>query len=159
MWYIFQRYTINVKVNNFVLIEDMFMPEMHLRQSGFMYSACGPFTSNKEKIEKFKQTVDSQHIFHNKLDKACFQHDIAYEDFKGLTSRTASDKVLCYKAFNIVKNFKWHGYQYRLVSVIYRLFDKKFSGGTVTCASKSDIKSKFISNQQLLEESHTQANY
>ena len=74
MWYIFQRYTINVKVNNFVLIEDLFMPEMYLRQSGFMYSACGPFTSNKEKIEKFKQTVDSQHIFHNKLDKACFQH-------------------------------------------------------------------------------------
>ena len=82
------------------------MPEMDLRQSGFMYSACRPFTSNKEKIEKFKHTVDSQHIFHNKLDKACFQHDIAYEDFKGLTCRTASDKVFCYKAFNIAKNIK-----------------------------------------------------
>ena len=135
------------------------MPEIDLKQSGFMYSPCGPFNSNKEKKQKFKQTVDSQYIFHNKLNKGCFQHDIAYEDFEGLTSRTASDKVLFDKSFNIAKTLKSYGYQYRLASVVYRLFDKKFSGGTVTRASKSAVKRKFISNQQLVEESHTQANY
>ena len=135
------------------------MPEINLKQYGFMYRPCGPFNSKKEKKQKFKQTVDSQYIFHNKLNKACFQHDIAYEDFKGLTSRTASDKVLFDKSFNIAKTLKSYGYQYRLASVVYRLFDKKFSGGTVTRASKSAVKRKFISNQQLVEESHTQANY
>ena len=113
------------------------MPEIDLKQSGFMYSPCRPFNSNKEKKQKFKQTVDSQYNFHNKLNKACFQHDIAYEDFKGLTSRTASDKVLFDKSFNIAKTLKSYGYQYRLASVVYRLFDKKFSGGTVTRGSKS----------------------
>ena len=135
------------------------MPEIDLKQSGFMYSPCGPFNSNKEKKQKFKQTVDSQYIFHNKLNKVCFQHDIAYEDFKGLTSRTASDKVLFDKSFNIAKTLKWYEYIYRLASVVYRLFDKKFSGGTVTRASKSAVKRKFISNQQLVEEWHTKANY
>ena len=52
------------------------MPEMNLRQSGFTYSACGPFTEHKERIQKFKETRDSQHIYKNKLDKACFQHDL-----------------------------------------------------------------------------------
>ena len=113
------------------------MPEIDLKQSGFMYSPCRPFNSNKEKKQKFKQTVDSQYIFHNKLNKVCFQNDIAYEDFKGLTSRTASDKVLFDKSFNIAKTLKSYGYQYRLASVVYRLFDKKFSGGTVTRGSKS----------------------
>ena len=135
------------------------MPEIDLKQYGFMYRPCGPFNSKKEKKQKFKQTVDSQYIFHNKLNKVCFQNDIAYEDFKGLTSRTASDKVLFDKSFNIAKTLKSYGYQYRLASVVYRLFDKKFSGGTVTRASKSAVKRKFISNQQLVEESHTQANY
>ena len=46
-------------VNNFLLAEDKFMPEMHLRQPEFTYSACGPFTQNKEKIQKFKETRDS----------------------------------------------------------------------------------------------------
>ena len=78
------------------------MPEMHLRQPGFTYSACGPFTKNKERIQKFKQTGD----YKNELDKACFQHDVAYGDFKDLAKRTAADKVLRDKAFNIAKNPK-----------------------------------------------------
>ena len=88
------------------------MPEIDLKQSGFMYSPCRPFNSNKEKKQKFKQTVDSQYIFHNKLNKVCFQNDIAYEDFKGLTSRTASDKVLFDKSFNFAKTLKWYEYIY-----------------------------------------------
>ena len=70
------------------------MPEMHLRQLGFMYSACGQFTKNKERIQKFKETCYSRYFYQNKLDKACFRHDMAYGDFKYLTRRTASDKVL-----------------------------------------------------------------
>ena len=48
------------------------MPEMHLRQPEFTYSACGPFTKNKEGIQKFKETGDSRYIYRNELDKACF---------------------------------------------------------------------------------------
>ena len=69
-------------INKFLLAEDKFMPEMHLRQPGFTYSACGPFTKNKERIRKFKQTGDSRYIYRNELNKACFQHDMAYGDFK-----------------------------------------------------------------------------
>ena len=55
------------------------MPEMHLRQPGFIFSACGPFTKNKERIQNFKETGDSRYIYQNKLDKACFQNYMAYE--------------------------------------------------------------------------------
>ena len=70
------------------------MPEMHLKQLGFNYSACGPFTKNKEITQKFKETRDTSYIYKNELDKACFQHDMAYGDFKDIARRTASDKVL-----------------------------------------------------------------
>ena len=84
----------NVIVNKFLLFGDKFMPEMHLQQTGFTYSACGLFTKNKERIQKFKETGDTSYIYKNELDKACFQHDMAYGDFKDLKSRTFSDKVL-----------------------------------------------------------------
>ena len=78
----------NEIVNKFLLAEDNFMPEMHLRQPGFTYGACGPFTKNKERIQKFKETGDSRYIYQNELDKACFQYDMAYGDFKDLARRT-----------------------------------------------------------------------
>ena len=53
------------------------MPEIYLRQSEFIYSTCGSFTKNKEKIKTFKETGDSRYICQNELDKACFQHDMA----------------------------------------------------------------------------------
>ena len=77
------------------------MPEMHLRQPGFTYHACGPFTKNKKRIQNFKETGDSRYIYQNELDKACFQHDMVYGDFKDLKRRTFADKVLRYKSFNI----------------------------------------------------------
>ena len=86
-----------------MLAGDTFLPEMHLKQPGFTYSACRPFTENKERIQKFKETGDTDYIYKNELDKACFQHDMAYGDFKDLARRTVSDKVLRYKAFNIAK--------------------------------------------------------
>ena len=66
-------------------------------------SACGPFTKKKERIQKFKETGDTSYVYKNKLDKACFQHDMAYGDFKDLDRRRASDKVLRDKTFNIAK--------------------------------------------------------
>ena len=84
----------NEIVNKVLLAGDKFMPEMHLRQPQFVYSACGPFTKNKERIQKFKETGDTSHIYKNELDKAYFQQDMAYGDFKDLTKRTAADKVL-----------------------------------------------------------------
>ena len=70
------------------------MPEMHLKQPGFTYSACGPFTRNKERIEKFMQTGNTDFIYRNELDKACFQYDMAYGKSNNLTKRTQSGKVL-----------------------------------------------------------------
>ena len=63
-------------VNKFLLAGDKFIPEMHLKQPGFTYSACGPFTKNKERIQKFKETGDTSYISKNELDKSCFQHDM-----------------------------------------------------------------------------------
>ena len=115
----------NEIVNKFLLSGDKFMLEMHLRQPGFTYSACKPFTKNKEKIEILKETGDSQYIYRNELDKACFRHDMAYGDFKDLTRKTAADKVLRYKAFNIAKNPKYDRYQRGLASMVYKFFDKR----------------------------------
>ena len=69
-------------VNKFLLAIDKFLPEMHLTQPGSAYSDCRPFTKNKERIQKFKETGDSRYIYQNELDKACFQHDMTYGDFK-----------------------------------------------------------------------------
>ena len=98
---------------------------MHLKQPVFTYSVCGPFTKNKESIEKFKETVDTSYIYKNGLDKACFQHDMAYGDFKDLQRRTASDKFLRDTAFNNAKNPRFDGHQRGLASMVYKFFDKK----------------------------------
>ena len=83
----------NEIINKFLLAGDKFMPEMYLKQPGFTYSGCGPFTKNKERIHRFKETGDTNYDFKNKLDKACFQRDMAYGDFEDLARGTASDKV------------------------------------------------------------------
>ena len=120
------------------------MPQMHLRWPGFTHSACGPFIKNEERIQKFKETEDSQYIHQNELDKACLQHDMVYGDFKDLPRRRASDEILRDKAFNIAKNSKYDGYQRGLSSMIYNVFDKKTSGGT--------FKNENIYNKELAEE-------
>ena len=93
-----------------------------------------------------KEIRDSQYIYQNELDKACFQHDMAYGDFKDLTRRTAFDKILCDKAFNIAKNPKYDEYQRSLASMVYNLLDKKTASGAV--------KKEIISNKELAEELH-----
>ena len=111
----------NYIINKFLLVEDKFMPEMHLRQSQFTYSACGPFTKSKKRIQKFKETGDSRYIYRNELDKACFQHNMAYGDFKDLARRTGFRD----KAFDIAQGPKYDGHQRGLASMVYKLFDKK----------------------------------
>ena len=97
----------NEIVNTFLLVRDKFMPEMHLKQPGFTYSACGTFTKNKERIEKFMQTGNTNFIYRNELDEACFQHDMAYGKTKDLAKRTQLDKVLKDEAFQIARNPKY----------------------------------------------------
>ena len=130
----------NETVNKFLLVGDKLIPEMHLKQLEFTYSAYGPFTANKERIQNFKETRDTKYIYKNELDKACFQHDMAYGDFKDLTKRTAADKVLRDKAFNIAKNPKYDGYQRGLASMVYKFFDKKSTGSGVNNEIKQNIQ-------------------
>ena len=115
-------------INKFLLAGDKFMPEMHLRQPRFVYSACGPFTRHKERMKEFKRTDDTRYIYRNELDKACFQHDSAYADHKNLINRKKSDKVLRDKAYDIASNPEYDGYQRGLASMVYKFFDKKSTG-------------------------------
>ena len=111
----------------------------------FIYSACGPFTKNKERIQKFKNTGDTKYIYRNELDKACFQYVIAYGDFKDLAKGTAADKILTDKSFNIAKDTRYDGCKRGLASMFYKFFDKKTVGSGI----------KFIpQNEQLTEELH-----
>ena len=110
----------NEIVNTLLLAGDKFMSEMHLRQPGFTYSACGSSTKIKERIQKFKETGDSKYIYQSELDKACFQHDMAYRDFNDLVRKTASDQILHNEAFNIAKSPKYDRYQRGLASLVYK---------------------------------------
>ena len=89
---------------------------------------------------------DSRYIYQNELDKVCFQHDMAFGEFKILTRRKAYDKILRDKAFNISKNWKYDGSQRGLASMVYKFFDKKTSVGA--------IKNENTSNKELREELH-----
>ena len=132
----------NKALDKFLKIGDECIPEMHLRQPGFTYSACGPFTNNKQRIQRFMETGHTKYIYRNELDKTCFQHDMAYGDFKNLKIRTQSDKVLKNKAFSIASNPKYDGYQRGLASMVYKFFEKKSKG--------AGIKNKIKENQQLV---------
>ena len=132
-------------INKFLLVGDKFMPEIHLRQPQFTYSACGPFTKHEQRIQKFKETGDTNYIYKNKLAKACFTHDAAYSDSKDLTKRTVAAKILKNKAFDIAKDPKYDGYQRGLASMVYKFFDKKSEGSGVKLIPQ---------NEQLANELH-----
>ena len=140
------NYKMNDIINKFLLAGDKCIPEMHLRQPEFTCSTCRPFTKKKERIKKFKHTGDSGYIYKNELDKACFQHDMAYGDFKDLAKTTTADKVLKDKTFNIAKDPKYDRYQRGLGRMVYQFFDRKTKG--------SGIKNEIKQNQQLAEELH-----
>ena len=123
------------------------MHELHLNQPGFTYSACGPFTQNKERIEKFVQTGNTYYIYKNDRDKRCFQHDMTYGKFKDLDKRTQSDNVLRSKSLEIASNPKCDGYQRELALTVYKFFDKK--------STESSIKNEIKQNQQLANALHS----
>ena len=110
---------LNKIVNKILLTVDKCMPEMHLRQSGFTWSACEPFTKMKERIKKFNETGDTNYIYKNELDEVCFQHDMAYGDFKDIKRRTFYDKILRDEAIKIASNKIYDGYERGLVSMVY----------------------------------------
>ena len=126
----------NQIANKFLLAGHKFMPEMHLKQPGFTYSACRPFTKNKQRIQKFMQIGDKNYIYKDELDKTCFQHDMAYGKYKDLAKRIQSDKALIDKAFAIANNPKYGGYQRGLASMVHKFFDKKSKGSGI----KNEIK-------------------
>ena len=84
----------NKIINKLLLTGDKFMQELHLKQPGFTYSACGPFTKHRERIQKFRETGNLKHLYGNELDKGCFAHDAAYCDSIDLAKRAISDKIL-----------------------------------------------------------------
>ena len=139
----------NKIVNKFLLVGDKFMPEMHLKQPRFTYSACGPFTKSKERIEKFMQTETTNFIYKNELDKACFQHDIAYSKSKDLLKITQSDKGLRDKAFKIASDPQYDGYQKGLASMVCEFFDKNLK--EVVLLTNQIINWQMNFKKQLLE--------
>ena len=135
----------NEIVNKFLLAGDKFMTKKHLREPRITYSTCEPFTKIKERIQKFTETGDSKYIYHNELDKAYFQHDMAYCVFKDLARRTASDKILCNKVFNMLK----------ICNIMDINVDMpQWSINFLRKNCRSGIKTEDISNQQLAEELH-----
>ena len=131
---------------SFFLAGDKFMSEMYLKQLGFTYSACGPFAKSKERIEKFTHTGNADFIYRNGLDKAWFQHDMAYGKSKELAKRTQSEKILRDKVFKITSDPKYDGYQRGLASMVCKFFAKK--------SSRSGVANE--PNYQLANELHKQ---
>ena len=94
-------------INKFLLAGDKFTPETHLKYLKVgTYNTCGPFTRHKDRINKLIQTGETNHIYKNEIDKACFAHDAAYSDFKDIKNRAAADKILRDKAYEIAKDPK-----------------------------------------------------
>ena len=133
----------NEILNKCLLAGEKFMPELHLKQPRFIYSACCPFTKSKERIEKFMQTGNTGFIYKNEFDEACFQHDMAYGKSKDLAKRTQSDKVLRDKAFKIASDPKYDGYQKGLASMVCNFFDKKSSGSGIANKLNYQLANEF----------------
>ena len=154
-YFVLIKYKMNNTINKLLLAGDKFMPEIHLRQPQFTYSACRPFTKHEQRIQKFKETGDTN--YKNELDKACFAHDAVYSDSKDLTKRTAADKILKNKAFDIAKDPKDDGYQRGLASMVYKFFDSKVASpdkkSTGSGAKRVNTKTT-PQNEQLAEELH-----
>ena len=130
------------------------MPEMHLNQPGFTYSASGPFSRNKERSQKFTQTGNTDFIYRNELDKASFQYDMAYGKSNDLAKRTQSDKVLRDKIFQIASDPKYDGSQRGLTSMVYNFFYKESSGSGIatSLANKPATKPNYQLANEILKQ-------
>ena len=110
-------------INKFLLTGNKFVTELHLVDPIVKkHSGCGPFTKHTQRIQDFLNTGKLSYIYKNDLDKACFQHDMAYNKFKDLEKRTQPDKVLKNKSFKIASNLKYNGYERALASMVYKCF-------------------------------------
>ena len=98
-------------INKFLLTGDKFIPELNSKQPEFSFSACGPFTKPRDRIQKFRETGNLRDLYSNELDKSCFAHDAAYSDSKDIAKRTISDKILKDRAYEIAKNRNYDGYK------------------------------------------------
>ena len=114
----------NKIINKFLLIGDKFMPELHLKQRRFTYSAWGPFIKHCERIQKFRETGNLKYLYRNELDKASFAHDAAYSDSEDLAKRTISDKILKDKVYETARNRGFNVYKGALASILYKFFHK-----------------------------------
>ena len=115
----------NEIINKFLLVGGKFMPEMHLRQPRFVYSACGHFTRHKERIKEFKRTGNINLLYRNALDKACFKHDAAYAKYKDVENRLIADDKLKNSAYDIASNPEYDGYQRGLASMYINSLTQK----------------------------------
>ena len=137
-------------INKFLLAGDNFIPEMHLRQPRFVYSAFGPFTRHKVRIKESTRTGDTSYIYRNELDKRRFKHDAAYAKYKDVENRLIADDKLQNTAYDIAIIPEYDGYQRSLASMIYKFFNSKVASKTVSVKA---IKS----NKILAEELHKAA--
>ena len=103
---------------------------MHLRQPQFVYSACGHFTRHKDRIKEFERTSDTQLLYRNELDKACFKHDAAYAKYKDVENRLISDQKLRNSAYDIASNPKYDGYQRGLAAWYINFLTQKLLHST-----------------------------
>ena len=140
----------NEIINKFLLVGDKFMPEMHLIQPRFVYSACGPFTRHKERIKEFKRTGNINLLYRKALDKACFKHDAAYAKYKDVENRLKADNKLKNSAYDIARNPEYDGYQRGLASMMYKFFNSKVVPRNKTISAKG---TKEV-NKILAEELH-----
>ena len=140
----------NSIINKFLLADDKFMAELHLRNPIVgTYSACGPFTKYTQRIQDFLNTGKLNYIYKNDLDKACFQHNMASNKFKDLEKVTQSDIVLKNRALRIASNLKYNGCERGLASMLYKFFDKKSKGSGL-----KENQGDFLQHSQLANKLH-----
>ena len=120
---------------------DIFIPELHLKQPGFTYTACGTFTKHSKRIKKFRKTGNLKRLYRNELDKTCFAHDVTHSGSKDLAKRTSSDRILKDRSYEIARNRNYGGYERASASMVYKFFDNKTGSGISV-------------NEQLAEELH-----
>ena len=135
----------NKIINKLLLTGDNFMHENVFKTAWIKYAAYGAVTKNKTRIQKFKETLNPQYIHQKRLEKARFQHDIAYGYFKEWRRRRTSGRLSRDKRFNIANSLKYDAYQRDNFSMVYRFFDKKSSGsnilsGAVAWAGSKDLR-------------------
>ena len=107
------------------MVGDNFMPELHLWDPKVgKYFACGPFTKHEQRINQFMKDGILSGIYKNELDKACFQHDAAYNTYKDLKNRTQADIVSKNKAYKIATDARVDGFQRALASMVWKFFNE-----------------------------------